>query len=1389
MPDFLKIHIDTESKGGPTACPIFLCGGVKDIMVKGGRFYAAWDEDNKIWITDWNKVPELIDREIDRAIDEASQQTGYSKPAYRSIKYARLSSTKVMNEFKNFVENQMTDNYKQLDHKLIFKSDPYERDNYSTIRLPYDVQEGETPAFDKLFGVLYSEEERRKWMWAIGSVLTGDSLTRQKFLVFYGDPGCGKGTVLDLIQMLFNGYSEAFNVSSVTSGSDQFALASFRTNPLVAIDPDGDMSKVSDNTKLNSIVSHERMTINEKHKQQYSMKVDSMLFIASNKRIKITDMRSGLLRRLIDVNPTGETLPRRDYMRLTGQLKFELGAIAAKCIAVFEEDPDIYEGYRPVQQLIGTNDMYNFVMENREQLMSEPYIPRKLAYEWYRKYCEEAGVPYPLKLIDFGEELRHFFHEFRQEYRDREGRHRSFVYIGFKNDLYDEAQQDKKIARAFVKMDIFEGLPEWLKLKTGNPQLNQFNKECASCHAQFASAAETPRKAWSDVKEKLTDIMTTQLHYVKVPLNHIVIDLDIKDPKTGKKSLELCIKKVLELGLPPTYVETSKSGNGLHLHYIYNGDPTLLDSYYHDETHDEPNVEIKVFKGKSSLRRRLSLCNNEPIAHIGSGLPLKEINKKVVSEVFDEKGFKDEQHLRNSILKGLRKEVHDHTKPSIDYIKYTLDIAYNSGMVYDVADLRPAITDFAASATNQAALCLEIVQTMHFSSEERAENHESKVYLEKPVAFYDVEVFPNLFVVCYKVKSADGAPVRKEDVKALINPTALDIYNLVHDYRLIGFNNTGYDNYILQGRMNHMTNDELYDLSRRIIGSDDSRSVGMYEAKNLSYTDIYDFANTKQSLKKWEIDLDIHHQELRLRWDQPVPEELWDEVADYCKNDVVATEILFSSKKLRGDWIARQVVAKVSGMTVNDSTNNHSTRIIFGKDRNPQSSFPVQDLSKEFPGYEFSPFGIDVERYSKGPDGKPVCSKSHKSIFMGDDPSEGGYVYTEPGMYYNVALLDIASLHPTTIDVLNLFGPYTDKFREIKACRIAVKHKDWEKARVYLNGALASFLEGIEDKDEEYQQQMSDDLAYALKIIINSVYGLTSAGFKNPFKAPHNIDNVVAKRGALFMIKLKHELQDKGITVCHIKTDSIKIPNATPEIIKFVMDFGQKYGYTFEHEATYAKMCLVNKAVYIAKYDEYGERTKGGRHANCWTATGTEFDVKYVFKTLFSHEDITFKDLCETKSVSGGGAIYLDFDEPYISRRAELEGEIKAIERRNMVPDYDNLTPAGKPKKVFKPSGDDVELYKQVCRELENTHEYIFVGRCGLFCPIQEGHGGATMLREADGKYSAVAGTKGYRWLEAEEVKERGYENYIDRSYYDDLVKASFDHIGEYGDAKAFIES
>lgn len=342
-----------------------------------------------------------------------------------------------------------------------------------------------------------------------------------------------------------------------------------------------------------------------------------------------------------------------------------------------------------------------------------------------------------------------------------------------------------------------------------------------------------------------------------------------------------------------------------------------------------------------------------------------------------------------------------------------------------------------------------------------------------------------------------------------------------------------------------------------------------------------------------------------------------------------------------------------------------------------------------------------------------------KSNYRDELVGEGGYVYSEPGMYGNVAVLDIASMHPSSIVAENLFGDqYTKVFHEIMQARLAIKHKDFAKAKTLLGGKLAPFL-----TDESDAKALSD----ALKIAINSVYGLTSASFDNPFKDPRNKDNIVAKRGALFMINLRHEVQAKGYRVAHIKTDSIKIPDADESIIKFVMAYGAEYGYTFEHEATYDRMCLVNDAVFVAKYQD-----------GTWSATGTQFQVPYVFKKLFSKEPIEFADMCETKSVTT--ALYLDMNESL-------------------------------------PEGE---------------HNYKFIGKVGLFCPIKPGAGGGLLLRETTSKtgekgYASATGAKDYRWLEAETVTGMNAEEVVDRSYYDAQVNKAVESISEYGDYEWFV--
>lgn len=1395
MLDFVKVKVN-PFKRPMIIYPEFSCSKVsEDLLVKAGKLYAIWDDKNGCWCRTKSDAARIIDEQIKEFVDEHPNESNGAVTLYLDN-----YSTGKIESFLKFVATR-DDTKIQLDSKLVFKSDPVKKKDYSTHRLNYDIAEGDCPGYYKLMSTLYLPEERQKIEWLIGAVMAGENHKVQKFGVFYGEPKTGKSTVLNIIEMLFDGYCATFDAASLGNKSASFALEPFKNNPLVAIQHDGDLSKIETNVRLNSIVSHESLNVNEKYKGIYEMKFNTILFIGSNSPVRISDAKSGLLRRLIDIRPTGDRLSPSDYDHCMRKIPFELGAIAYRCREVYLSNKTLYNNYRPTEMMESTNDFYDFVLSYYDTFASEEYVILKTAWERYKAYVEEANVMYKLSMRAFGNELENYFRERLADMEvvssTGERKHLRSVYRGFRKELFKKNLPIEVVEggdsgtgnkgdngdKGGAPTDVFEGMPDWLRLHESTRETNVFGKAFSTCLAQYATKTESeaPKKKWDNVSTTMADILPHEVHYILTQdtcPNLIVIDFDKKD-KDGKKSLRLNLEAASVF--PRTYTEVSKGGQGLHLHYIYDGDVSELSRLYDDE------VEIKVFTGKSALRRRLSLCNSEPIAHINSGLPLRG-DKGVKMINWDT--VKNEKAIRTIIRRSLAKEYHADTTSSVHLIKKTLDDAYASGVPYDVRDLRPAVMNFAANATHQSEHCMELVMDMNFKSDDVAEevaavDSEAGSGADgldddsKPIIFYDVEVFPNLFVICWKKKGSGG----KESCVKMINPTASEVSEFIDTGRLIGFNNTEYDDHILYARILGYDNLRLYEQSQRIISN--SQNAKFREARNISYTDVYDFSNTKQSLKKWEIELGIHHQELGLRWDKPVPKELWEQVADYCCNDVVATEVVFDH--LKSDWDARKILSSLSGLPVNRKTNAHSARIIFGKERHPQKEFIYTNLAEEFPGYEFSKTGIDKDRYIKDEKGKPIYT-SGKSIYMGEDPSEGGFVFAVPGIHVNVALLDVSSLHPSTIENLNLFGDrYTARFSELKRARIEVKHKNWETARSLLGGALRPFLEGAENLDTDAQQELADGLAYALKIVINSIYGLTSASFENEFKDPRNIDNIVAKRGALFMITLKNEVLKRGFTVAHVKTDSIKIPNATSEIIQFVMDFGKKYGYSFEHEATYTKMCLVNDAVYIAKYDEYGERTKNGKHANQWTATGAQFKVPYVFKTLFSHEKIEFKDMCETKSTSGNGSIYIDMCEDNIGKIQEIEALKTRFEKEHSIVEF---TPGGSKKKRFdymSLTDEEKMQYAGICETEEKYHNYQFVGKCGSFCPITPGKGGGFLLRESDGKYSSITGGKGYMWLESEVVKNSGKEGDIDKNYYRALVDKAYSAIAEYGDAEAFI--
>ncbi len=922
MLDFVLIAIKSVKKDTIAIYPKFVIKNPSaDLMIRGGDFYAVWIEKKGMWSTSEQDLIDLIDNDL-AEFKEKNKELFADKTV--NVLYLWDAENGMIDRLHKFFKQQMRDYYKELDQHIVFKNTHVKKEDYISKKLPYSIKEASTPYYDKIISTLYLPSERHKIEWCIGAIINGASTKLQKFLVFYGGFGTGKGTILKIIDKLFEGYVTSFNAKTLGSSNASFALEQFKNNPLVAIDYDGNLSKIEDNSRLNALVSHEPMMVNEKFKSSYTSSFKCFLIMGSNSPVKITDSRSGLLRRLIDVNPSGKTIPTREYDNIISHIDYELGGIAYHCREVFEEDPTYYNDYRPMDMMTSTNIFYNFMVDMYSLFNSENKATLQDAFNIYKRYLEDStdGRYLANKMI-----FRNEFMDYWLEYKPRDYKE------GIKDDTFYNLDQSKFSFNRKKKGQERDVKTNWIFLQ--NDIESNLDIFCAHCQAQYATGenGEKPETIWAKCKTTLMDIDTRKIHFVRVPENLICIDFDIKD-ENGNKDINKNLKEANKM--PPTYCEVSKSGGGLHLHYIYDGDVKELAPLWKN------GVEIKVYSGKAALRRRLTSCNDLKIAEINSGLPLK---KKDDNDIVNY-NIKSEKSLRKMIQNNLLKIYHAHTAPSVSFIEKLLHDAYISNTFsYDLSDMRDDIYAFASSSTNQKDKCKKQVEEMKFKSKDKEEDEKREVIQEKifdeenrirqnildsldesnpidsikkvndillnaynngviydvsdlskkliifssttgkskiclpiisnmkfkseeegeplistkelvPIVFFDCEVFPNLFVVAWKFKDA-------ETVTKMINPPREDVKSLF-DYNLIGFNCRKYDNHILYGWVLGYNNYELFKLSQNII---ENKTGFFREAYNISYTDILDFSSVKKSLKKFEIDLKFHHDELGYKGD------------------------------------------------------------------------------------------------------------------------------------------------------------------------------------------------------------------------------------------------------------------------------------------------------------------------------------------------------------------------------------------------------------------------------------------------------------------------------------------------------------------------------------------
>ena len=1306
MFDFLKVT-KTFRNSRYYYKPTFITKtSIKDLLVRGQAFYAVFDHSTGFWTKEKARLIEMIDEQVREYAENDVGNSILSDEAHGPVIVQMADSANhIVEQFDRFCKTLGDNQEHMLDMKMLFSNSEVSRKDYATKTLDYPLQYCPTPYYDALCETLYLPDEREKWEWAVGCMIAGESSKIQKMFAFYGEPGTGKSTIISgiLAKQVMGGrkagYAVKFEAVNLVGGNE-FGTDFLENDSILAYDDDAELDKINARSTLNKIVSHETVRVNCKFKSPFMTNPNCIVFVGTNDPIQLSP-NSGMRRRLIDIRPTGNLVSADMYDECMEHIPFEKSGIAWRCLQVYKKlGRHYYDHYIAEDMLARTSPFHNFVVENVMELKDGISLAK--AYDMYVSYAEICKYKNVIVRYKFRDTLKLYY----DKYSDGK-------FEGFRWEKIGEKRPET------VKIDICG----WLQFDKTN---SLFDKKFSGQPAQYANEEGLPSYKWSNVNTTLSDISTNKLHYVKMPEEIICLDFDIRG-EDGEKSFEKNLEAASKF--PPTYAELSKSGCGIHLHYIYTGgDPKELSRIYED------NVEVKVFTGNSALRRCLTKCNDIPIAELSSGLPMKVKGGK---NMVDWDGFKNEKILRAMIIKNLKKEYHPATKPSIDYIDKLLSDAYDSGVSYDVRDLQNDILAFAMGSTNKADYCVELVSRMHFCSKDILENEreiENKSVDENaPIVFFDVEIAPSYkqyveycnnngidinplipkdskahFLICWKYRG-DGKKIQK-----MLDPKPEEVEALFK-YRLIGFNNRDYDNHMVWAASQGYTPSELYSLNSKIIVEKD-RKAKFGQAYNISYTDIYDFAagDNKMGLKKYEIKLHLDHVEWDRPWYEPIPDDRLVDWVNYCSNDVLSTEVVFDY--LKDDYEAREILAKLAGGTVNDTTNSLTTKLLTHDISDPQSQYIYTDLSTIFPGYEYHPEGIDKERYSTEP-GTKVSTR--KSIYMGEDPSEGGFANCpQPGVYFKVGLFDIVSMHPHSAIRLKIFGEeITKRFENLVEGRVAVKHirevgdDAYKEAIRRLGPIVEKIFDGVKPEDVKAKAKA---VANALKTAINSVYGLTSAKFDNKLRDPKNVDNIVAKYGALFMITLKHKVQEMGYTVVHIKTDSIKIANVDDNIKKFIMDFGKKYGFTFEHEATYSKMCIVDDAQYVAyEVEADGEKLK----EPFWTVTGAKFAPPYLFKNLFTHEEVVFDDYPEIKSVSDA-AIYISTD------------------------------------------GTDK-----------------FIGRIGSFVAVKEGYGGELVRVKGD-KRAAVTGTKGYLWNESEIIRK--HPDRLDLDYYRNECDKAIEAINEY---------
>lgn len=188
MLDFMMVSMRSPKRGTVEIYPKFIIGSSKDLMIRGGDFYAIWNDEEGLWSTSEDMAQKLIDRELDIYYEQHAKEIEARGESARVL-HMWDGDSGTIDKWHKYCQKQMRDHFHSLDEKIIFADTVTKKSDYASKKLPYSLAPGETPSYTRLSTTLYSEEELHKLEWAIGAIISGDAKKIQKFEVLYGSAG------------------------------------------------------------------------------------------------------------------------------------------------------------------------------------------------------------------------------------------------------------------------------------------------------------------------------------------------------------------------------------------------------------------------------------------------------------------------------------------------------------------------------------------------------------------------------------------------------------------------------------------------------------------------------------------------------------------------------------------------------------------------------------------------------------------------------------------------------------------------------------------------------------------------------------------------------------------------------------------------------------------------------------------------------------------------------------------------------------------------------------------------------------------------------------------------------------------------------------------------